>query len=117
MAACDYLAFLKGKIFKEDTSPRNLMPLLHILLYLVTYYRFRDNEKDSEKVFRKLGDQLDELRMLPLPYGLLAHELIEVLDQERYLPGITWVGKFGEEFPFLDHHSMKKEKDNYESSH
>jgi hypothetical protein len=55
--------------------------------------------------------------MLPLPYGLLAHELIEVLDQERYLPGITWVGKFAEEFPFLDHHSMKKEKDNYESSH
>lgn len=49
--------------------------------------------------------------MLPLPYGLLAHELIEVLDQERYLPGITWVGKFAEEFPFLDHHSMKKEKD------
>ena len=56
MAACDYLAFLKGKIFKEDTSPRLLMPLLHILLYIVTYYRFRDHEKDAEKVFRKLGD-------------------------------------------------------------
>ena len=56
------------------------MPLLHILMYLVTYFRFQDSEKDSEKVFRKLGDQLDELRMLPLPYGLLAHELIEVLD-------------------------------------
>jgi hypothetical protein len=71
---------LKGKIFKEETSPRLLMPLLHILMYLVTYFRFQDSEKDSEKVFRKLGDQLDELRMLPLPYGLLAHELIEVLD-------------------------------------
>ena len=82
LAACEYLAHLKGKIFKEDTSPRLLMPLLHILLYLVTYFRFQDSEKDSEKVFRKLGDQLDELRMLPLPYGLLAHELIEVLDQE-----------------------------------
>jgi hypothetical protein len=40
LAACEYLAHLKGKIFKEDTSPKLLMPLLHILLYLVTYFRF-----------------------------------------------------------------------------
>lgn len=48
--------------------------------------------------------------MLPLPVGLLANELIEVIDQERIMPGITWVGKFAEDFPFLDHHSTKKEK-------
>jgi hypothetical protein len=57
------------------------MPMLHILLYLVTYNRFKDPEdKEERKVFKRLGDCLDELRMLPLPYGLLAHELIEVLD-------------------------------------
>jgi len=55
-AVCDYISFLKGKIFKEDTCPRLLMPLMHILLYLVTYFRFWDHEKDSEKVLRKLGD-------------------------------------------------------------
>jgi hypothetical protein len=48
--------------------------------------------------------------MLPLPYGLLAHELIEVIDNERLMPGISWVGKFAEDFPFLDHHSNHKEK-------
>jgi len=26
------------------------------------------------------------------------------------MPGITWVAKFAEDFPFLDHHSTKKEK-------
>jgi hypothetical protein len=57
-----------------------------------------------------LGDEINELRMLPLPEGLLANELIEVIDQERIMPGITWVGKFAEDFPFLDHHSTKKEK-------
>jgi hypothetical protein len=68
-------------------------------------------------MYKRIGDELDELRMLPLPYGLLGHELIEVLDQERYLPSITWIGKFAEDFPFLDHHSMNKEKLKYESSH
>lgn len=40
LAACNHLAHLKGKIFKEDISPRPLMPFLHVILYLVTYYRF-----------------------------------------------------------------------------
>jgi hypothetical protein len=48
--------------------------------------------------------------MLPIPYGLLTNELIEVIDMERVMPGITWIGKFGEDFPFLDHHSTLKEK-------
>jgi hypothetical protein len=26
------------------------------------------------------------------------------------MPGITWIGKFAEDFPFLDHHSTLKEK-------
>ena len=40
LAVCDYIGNLKSKIFNEDTSPRHLMPFLHILLYLVTYCRF-----------------------------------------------------------------------------
>ena len=50
------------------------------------------------------------MRVLPVPYGLLAHELVEVIDQERIMPGITWIGKFAEDYPFLDHHSTLKEK-------
>lgn len=82
------------------------MPLLHIQLYLLTYYRFHDlNQR-----LRHYVEELEELRMLPLPYGLLANELVEVIDQERIMPGITWIGKFAEDFPFLDHHSTLKEK-------
>lgn len=49
--------------------------------------------------------------MLPLPYGLLPHETIEIIDNERIFPGITRVFKLGEDFPYLDNHSISKEKD------
>jgi hypothetical protein len=53
--------------------------------------------------------------MLPLPYGLLPHEAIEVIDNERLIPGLTKIFKFAEDFPYLDHHSLNKEKEEYES--
>lgn len=73
---CEHLKDLKLQIFKNDDPPNNLMPFLHILLQIVIYNRFRD----TKQMYKRIGDELDELRMLPLPYGLLAHELIEVLD-------------------------------------
>jgi len=82
------------------------MPLLHIQLYLLTYNRFHDQNQR----LRSYVEELEELRMLPLPFGLLANELVEVIDQERIMPGITWIGKFSEDYPFLDHHSTLKEK-------
>lgn len=39
--------------------------------------------------------------MLPLPYGLLPHETIEIIDNERIIPGITRVFKIGEDYPYL----------------
>ena len=49
--------------------------------------------------------------MLPVPYGLVAHELIEVIDNERIMPGITWISKMAEDFPQVDCHSLNKEAD------
>ena len=49
-----------------------------------------------------LANECHELRMLPLPYGLLPHELIEIIDNERVLPGITKTFKLLEDFPYLD---------------
>jgi len=43
-----------------------------------------------------------ELRLMPLPYGLLPHELIEIIDNERIIPGISYLFKLGEDFPFLN---------------
>ncbi len=55
--------------------------------------------------------------MLPIPYGLLAHELIEIIDNERVIPGLTKIFKFAEDFPYLDHHSINKEKEDIEIYH
>jgi hypothetical protein len=66
---------------------------------------------------RALAEETHEFRMLPLPYGLLPHELIEVIDNERVIPGLTKIFKLAEDFPYLDHHSLNKEKEEYEIYH
>lgn len=53
-----------------------------------------------------------ELRLMPLPYGLLPHELIEIVDNEKILPGISHLYKLGEDFPYLNHYNFQ----NIESS-
>jgi hypothetical protein len=49
---------------------------MHILIHLLTFYRFFDQKKRLEE----LALTVEEFRMVPVPYGLLAHELIEVID-------------------------------------
>lgn len=82
------------------------MPLLHVLMYLLINYLYIDKNNKLEE----LANRLEEYRMLPLPYGLLANELIQVIDQERVMPGISWIQKFAEDYPWVDHHSTQKEK-------
>ena len=66
---------------------------------------------DRKTHLANLASQVNELRLLPVPYGLLAHELVEVIDNERIMPGITWISKMAEDFPQVDCHSMNKETD------
>jgi hypothetical protein len=57
------------------------MPLLHIQLYLLTYCPFQNSpSQDKDARLKNYVEELEELRMLPLPYGLLANELVEVID-------------------------------------
>ena len=58
---------------------------------------------ESEDVFQALSLASQDLRLMPLPYGLLPHELVEILDNERILPGISQLYKLGEDFPLLNH--------------
>jgi hypothetical protein len=44
---------------------------------------------------------------MPLPYGLLPHELIEILDNERIIPGISQIYKLGEDFPFINFYNFQ----------
>ena len=59
---------------------------------------------------KTLADEAHELRLLPMPYGLLTHELIEVLDTERMVPGLTFISKLAEDLPWIDYHSTTKEQ-------
>jgi hypothetical protein len=80
----------------------------------MTYFSLNDHKLPLEA----LASSIHEFRLLPIPYGLLAHELIEVIDNERIMPGITWISKMAEDFPFIDCHSMNKEQNkNFINSH
>jgi hypothetical protein len=53
---------------------------------------------------------------MPLPYGLLPHEIIEIIDNERILPGISFIYKTGEDFPYLNHYSYNLIESDQESN-
>jgi len=69
------IKYFKKSIFYDQQRTPGLMPFLHILLYLITNDRCEDT-----KILDKLGKEIHELCNLPLPIGLLANELIEVID-------------------------------------
>ena len=60
-------------------------------------------------MLKDLADEAHELRLLPVPYGLLTHEFMEVVDSERIIPGLSLISKLAEDFPWVDYHSRNKE--------
>ncbi len=86
----------------RDEIINKILPLFHTLIVLFTYMKFPDVDK-----MKRFAQNCHELRLLPLPYGLLPHELIEVLDNENIVPGITKMFKLAEDFPFID--TLKEE--------
>jgi len=90
---------------KQDIA--KVMPLYHIILYIVLNFNFSDHKE----IFADLAQVSHELRLMPLPFGLLPHELIEIIDNERILPGISQLQKFGEDFPFLNSYNFQQVSD------
>jgi hypothetical protein len=39
---------------------------------------------------------------MPVPYGLLPHQLLEIIDNDRILPGVSKVYKIAEDFPYIN---------------
>lgn len=39
---------------------------------------------------------------MPVPYGMLPHQLLEIIDNDRILPGVSKVYKTAEDFPYLN---------------
>lgn len=79
------------------------MPTFHILIFLLMNFNFSDNKE----VFTELAQVSHELRLMPLPYGLLPHELIEIVDNEKILPGISHLYKLGEDYPYLNNYNFQ----------
>lgn len=76
---------LKGPSDVSDRLETNKVSVLyHLMIQMVLNFTFAENSK----VFKEMSILSHELRLLPLPYGLLPHELIEILDNERIIPGI-----------------------------
>ena len=106
---------------------------MHIVLFLITYFLSKETQRGSggydtnpsnhsdvdynenedfetrQSDLKDLADEAHELRILPMPYGLLTHELIEVVDSERVMPGLSLISKLAEDFPWIDYHSRNKE--------
>ena len=59
------------------------------------------NFADNSQIFKELASVSNDLRLLPLPYGLLPHEFIEIIDNERIIPGISRQLKLCEDFPLF----------------
>ncbi len=89
-----------------------VLPMFHVLIQLFTFFKVTDR-----KAVELLAQEAHELRMLPIPYGLLPHEMIEIADNERVIPGLTKIFKLAEDFPYLDNYSLTKERDKYEIIH
>ena len=67
---------------------------------------------DTKETYKDLAVVSHELRLNPLPYGLLPHELVEMFDNERILPGISFLYKTGEDFPYLNHYDFSFYQEN-----
>ena len=73
-----------------------------LMIYMILNFSFSDHKE----IFKLLAQTSHELRLMPMPYGLLPHELIEIIDNERILPGISRLYKLGEDFPFLNQYTF-----------
>ena len=128
----NYFRELKKEILElnKDEEANKLTPLMHISMFMITYFLCKENERDHDAahdrdfekrqgLLKDLADKAHELRLLPIPYGLLTHELIEVLDSERIMPGLSLISKLAEDFPWIDYHSRNKEgqKENLKHKH
>ena len=73
----------------------------HIFIQMLMTCQFTQ----QSDMLAQIASEIHELRLMPMPYGSLPHELVEVIDNERILPGISQVFKLGEDFPMLNQYN------------
>ena len=81
----------------SKTAQSSLLPLLHILENILTIYPIISYDSMDALII-----DLDIIRRWPVPYGLLAHKLLELVIKELKSPGSAMRYKFRDEFPMID---------------
>lgn len=77
--------YLKKQLFSQVFEGKDkILIFCHFTIYLFTYRQFYDTKKAAE-----FSDAVNEFWYLPVPYGLLANELVEVLDSISLFPSLT----------------------------
>ena len=92
----DYLKDFKDKLFKQEERKDKVLVLFHVLIFFFTYFKVNDSN-----LLNELATISHEIRLLPMPYGLLPHELIDILDNERTFHGLVRIQKLTEDLPYL----------------
>lgn len=87
-----------------------LLPLYHIVIHMITNFLFSEEVKECYKELQLVSQ---ELRLNPLPYGILPHEIVEIIDNEKILPRITYLFKASEDFPYLNHFDISIKDDTF----
>jgi hypothetical protein len=77
---------------------------------MITNLLFSEEVKEC---YKELSLVSSELRLNPLPYGILPHEIVEIIDNEKILPRITYLFKASEDFPYLNHYDISLKTGNY----
>ena len=47
---------------------------------MLVFYRFNYHKEAIRETLKEIAHHLHELRLMPMPYGLLPDELIEIID-------------------------------------
>lgn len=76
---------------------------------MITNFLFPEDVKD---IYKELSNVSFDLRLNPLPYGILPHETVEILDNEKILPRITHIFKTSEDLPYLNHFDLSLKNGN-----
>jgi len=87
----------KKAFYAGDRPPEQIMVLLHYLMQLFIYFPVTDHE-----LLKQLHELCIEFRLLPKPYGILADEFVQLLENEYRTPCTALLYKIREDFPAID---------------
>lgn len=102
----NYAENLKPKLYSDQFA--GLENVRSFCYFVSNLFTFRTYD-DAERTLIPLADICTEFRFLPNPYGEIANELCEILENESYFPTITKLKRLMEDFPKIIEFDRKSE--------